>query len=58
MAALIYGLPLEDALRWGPVESMRVVQFFGAQTGLLTKNEILTLLNKVQDPSSQKRFDS
>ncbi len=56
MAALIYGLPLEDALRWGPVESMRVVQFFGAQTGLLTKNEILTLLNKAPRSFKPKKI--
>ena len=37
--ALIYGLPVHEALRWAPIESMHVVQFFGAQTGLLDKAE-------------------
>ena len=44
--ALIYGLPVAEALRWAPVESMHVVQFFGAQTGLLTKPKLLQLLKK------------
>ncbi len=46
MSALIYGLPMHDALRWAPIESMHVVQRFGAQTGLLTKPKLLTLLKK------------
>jgi ribokinase len=44
--ALIHGLSVYDALRWAPIESMHVVQFFGAQTGLLTKNHLLQLLKK------------
>jgi hypothetical protein len=35
-----------DALRWAPIESMHVVQFFGAQTGLLHKPKLLELLKK------------
>ena len=46
MAALIYGLPLTEALRWGPVNSMSVVQHVGAQKGLLTKRGILALLRR------------
>jgi sugar/nucleoside kinase (ribokinase family) len=46
LCALIYGLPVHDALRWAPIESMHVVQFFGAQTGLLTKPKLLALLKK------------
>ena len=45
-AALIYGLPVHEALRWAPIESMHVVQFFGAQAGLLTKPKLLQLLKK------------
>jgi ribokinase len=45
-AALIYGLPVHEALRWAPIESMHVVQFFGAQTGLLSKPKLLQLLKK------------
>ena len=46
MCALIYGLPIHEALRWAPIESMHVVQFFGAQTGLLSKPKLLQLLKK------------
>jgi sugar/nucleoside kinase (ribokinase family) len=46
MSALIYGLPVYDALRWAPIESMHVVQFFGAQAGLLSKRALLKFLEK------------
>jgi sugar/nucleoside kinase (ribokinase family) len=46
MGALIYGLPVHEALRWAPIESMHVVQFFGAQTGLLSKRALQALLKK------------
>jgi len=46
LCALIYGLPVQEALRWAPIESMHVVQFFGAQSGLLTKRNLETLLKK------------
>ena len=42
--ALVYGLSVYDALRWAPIESMHVVQYFGAQTGLLSKPALLKLL--------------
>lgn len=44
LCALIYGLPVQEALRWAPIESMHVVQFFGAQTGLLSKPKLLQFL--------------
>lgn len=46
LVALIYGLPVHEALRWAPIESMHVVQFYGAQTGLLTKPKLLQFLKK------------
>lgn len=46
LCALINGLPIHEALRWAPIESMHVVQFFGAQTGLLPKSQLLQLLKK------------
>jgi len=46
LSALIYGLSVPDALRWAPIESMHVVQFFGAQTGLLKKTDLLRILGK------------
>ncbi len=39
-AALALGLPLDQALRWGPVNSMSVVQAIGAQAGLLTREAL------------------
>lgn len=39
-AALGLGLPLEEALRWGPINSMSVVQDVGAQVGLLTRDKL------------------
>lgn len=46
LSALIYGLPVHEALRWGPIESMHVVQSYGAQTGLLSKRALTTFLKK------------
>jgi len=36
-AALALGVPLREALLWGPINSMSVVQYVGAQEGLLTR---------------------
>ena len=38
--ALILGKSFEEALAWGPINSMNVVQHVGAQTGLLTLPEL------------------
>lgn len=38
--ALALGKPLEEALLWGPVNSMSVVQEIGAQRGLLTRDAL------------------
>ncbi len=46
MAALVYGLPVTEALRWAPINSMSVVQYTGAQRGLLKKSGLLRLLKK------------
>lgn len=43
-AALALGKPLEEALLWGPVNSMSVVQEIGAQRGLLTRDALEKLL--------------
>jgi ribokinase len=47
--ALALGLPMKEALRWGPVNSMNVVQHVGAQKGLLTRPEIEALLEKAPE---------
>lgn len=39
-SALALGKPLEEALLWGPINSMSVVQYIGAQAGLLTQVQI------------------
>lgn len=40
-AALALGEDIPTALRWGPVNSMSVVQHIGAQEGLLTREKLL-----------------
>ncbi len=40
VVALALGKPLSEALRWGPVNSMSVVQEIGAQKGLLSRAAI------------------
>lgn len=39
-AAIALGLPPEQALTWGPINSMSVVQYIGAQEGLLTRDKL------------------
>lgn len=50
--ALLLGKPLEEALLWGPINSMSVVQYIGAQEGLLTHDKIEEYLKNA--PSSYK----
>lgn len=40
VSALALGKPLSEALLWGPVNSMSVVQYVGAQKGLLSKEQL------------------
>lgn len=40
IAALALGMPLADALRWAPINSMSVVQYVGAQEGLLRRSQL------------------
>lgn len=40
VVALALGKPLQEALLWGPINSMSVVQYVGAQKGLLTRAEL------------------
>lgn len=40
VAALALGLPLKEALLWGPINSMAVVQQVGAQRGLLSREKV------------------
>lgn len=45
-SALLLGKPLEEALHWGPINSMSVVQQVGAQKGLLTREALEDYLKK------------
>lgn len=42
--ALALGKSLEEALVWGPVNSMSVIQHIGAQKGLVSRDELLKFL--------------
>jgi ribokinase len=44
IAALILGKTLQEALLWGPINSMSVVQYVGAQEGLLSQEKIAEYL--------------
>jgi sugar/nucleoside kinase (ribokinase family) len=46
VATLALGKPLEEALLWGPVNSMMVVQKIGAQEGLLNREQLENLLRE------------
>lgn len=39
-AALLLGKTVPEALKWGPINSMSVVQYIGAQKGLLTREKL------------------
>lgn len=45
-AALTLGIPFKDALLWGPINSMSVVQQVGAQKGLLVREVLASYLEK------------
>ncbi len=45
-AALALGKPFREALLWGPINSMAVVQEIGAQKGLLSRKEIEDFIAK------------
>ncbi|MDQ5952792.1 MAG: ribokinase [Patescibacteria group bacterium] len=45
-SALILGMSVEQALMWGPINSMSVVQYVGAQKGLLTRKKLEEWLAK------------
>ena len=51
-SAIIQGHDVATALSWGPINSMSVVQYIGAQEGLLTPEKIQTYLENA--PSDYK----
>lgn len=54
-AALLDEVPFEEALLWGPINSMCVVQQIGAQKGLLSRDDLLEYLDKA--PSTYRLTD-
>ena len=50
--AIALGKSTKEALMWGPINSMSVVQYLGAQKGLLKRKELLRYLSKA--PKSYK----
>lgn len=56
-AAIALGKSPEEALAWGPINSMSVVQYIGAQKGLLTRDELEKYLeNAPADYKPKKLF--
>ncbi len=49
VVALAFGNTLRDALLWGPINSMAVVQEIGAQKGLLTREQIAHYLARAPE---------
>lgn len=49
VAALIKGNTLEGALQWAPINSMEVVQYVGAQKGLVDETQLEQLLQKAPE---------
>lgn len=54
--ALALGKNIKEALRWGPVNSMSVVQGIGAQAGLLTREKLEEYLVKAPEDYMPKVF--
>ncbi len=54
--ALVKGKSIKEALMWGPINSMSVVQHVGAQAGHLTEDEILKYLEEKPDDYEPKLF--
>ncbi len=54
--ALASGLSVEKALSWGPINSMSVVQYIGAQEGLLTRGELEELLENAPSDYKTKKI--
>lgn len=48
-AAIALGKTPAEALSWGPINSMSVVQHIGAQKGLISREQLLTYLKEAPD---------
>ena len=56
VAALINGSNIAGALQWAPINSMNVVQYTGAQTGLLSESKLSELLKDAPDWYKPEKF--
>ena len=54
--AIALGMSPAEALAWGPVNSMNVVQHIGAQKGLLTRVELLKFLDEAPEEYKAKKI--
>jgi len=55
--ALALGLSVPEALSWGPVNSMNVVQHIGAQEGLFTRGELEHFLSEAPNDYKPKKIN-
>lgn len=55
-SALALGFDVPTALRWGPINSMSVVQYVGAQKGLLTREELEKYLANAPDDYQARKI--
>jgi sugar/nucleoside kinase (ribokinase family) len=55
--ALALGMPVEQALMWGPINSMSVVQYVGAQKGLLSRAKLEEWLAKAPSYYKPKKIN-
>jgi len=53
IAALFWGKPIDEALRWGSANSSSVIQYIGPQEGLLTKSKIQKFLKDNPTPKTK-----
>ena len=54
--ALAKGKTIPEALSWGPINSMSVVQYYGAQEGLLNENQIMEYLETAPEDYKPRRL--
>ncbi len=55
-AALALGMSLEEAVRWGPINSMSVVQYVGAQEGLLSRVKLEEYLKSAPEDYKPRKI--
>lgn len=55
-SALALGMSIPEALSWGPINSMSVVQYMGAQKGLLSREKLEEYLAKAPEDYKPKEI--